>query len=170
MAFAVGAAFAANAYANYSVTRLGRNEFAYFTHIVRQAMDNKSKAIVLIDPRPWSGAQGYNNWPIVDERGRAVPPFELGCFSSFCMQTGAIVRVIAAELGLPARDFELVLTRGDDPVPGLTCAMLEGPVASYPPNASARSIELVNRYRSFAPLTCVTASTVWHDLGLDLRR
>ena len=170
MAFAVGAAFAANAYANYSVTRLGRNEFAYFTHIVRQAMDNKSKAIVLIDPRPWSGAQGYNNWPIVDERGRAVPPFELGCFSSFCMQTGAIVRVIAAELGLPARDFELVLTRGDDPVPGLTCAMLEGPVASYPPNASARSIELVNRYRSFAPLTCVTASTVWHDLDLDLRR
>jgi len=33
MAFTVGAAFAANAYANYAVTRLGRNEYAYFhTH------------------------------------------------------------------------------------------------------------------------------------------
>jgi len=44
MAFTVGAAFAANAYANYAVTRLARNEFAYFTHIVRQVVDSQSKA------------------------------------------------------------------------------------------------------------------------------
>lgn len=170
IALAAATAFAANAYANYAVMKLGRNEVAYFTDIVRQAVDNRSKAIVLIDPRPWNGAQGYNMWPIVDEKGRAVPPFELGCFSSFCLQNGSIVRVIAAELGLPAKDYELVVTRAGDPVPGLTCEMLEGPAASYPPNASARSIELINRYRSFAPLTCVMASTMWHDLGLDLRK
>lgn len=170
MAFAVGAAFAANAYANYAVMKLGRNEYAYFSHIVRQAVDAKSKAIVLIDPRPWSGAQGYNLWPVVDEKGHAVPPLELACFSSFCMQTGAIVRVIAAEFGFSDKAFELVLTRGDEPVPGLTCEMLQSPTASYPPNASTRSIELVDHYRSLAPLTCVTASMAWHDLDLDLRR
>jgi hypothetical protein len=169
MVFAVGAAYAGNAYANHAVMKLGRNEYAYFTRIVRQALDNRSKAIVLIDPRPWSGAQGYNPWPVSDEKGRAVPPFELACFSSFCMQTGAIVRVIAAELGLPDKAYELVLTRGDEPIPGLTCEMLEAPAAGYPPNASRRSIELIDRYRSLAPLTCVTASTAWHDLGLDLR-
>lgn len=167
-AFAIGAAFAVNAYANHVVMKLGRNEYAYFTDIVRQAVDAKSNAIVLIDPRPWSGAQGYNLWPVVDEKGRAVPPLELACFSSFCMQTGAIVRVIAAELGFSA--FELVLTRGDEPMPGLTCEMLQAATASYPPNASKKSVELIDRYRSLAPLTCVTASMAWHDLGLDLRR
>ena len=169
MAFAVGAAFAGNAYANYVEMKLGRNEYAYFTRIVRQAISSQSKAIVLIDPRPWSGAKGYNPWPLFDEKGRAVPPFELGCFSSFCMQTGAIVRVIATGLGLPDKAYELVLTRGDEPVPGLTCQMLESAAPSYPPNASQRSIERVDRYRSLAPLTCVMASTGWHDLGLDLR-
>jgi hypothetical protein len=169
MALAVGAACAGNAYANHAVMKLGRNEYAYFTRIVRQAVDNRSKAIVLIDPRPWSGAQGYNPWPVSDEKGRAVPPLELACFSSFCMQTGAIVRVIATEFGLPDKAYELVLTRGDEPIPGLTCEMLEAPEAGYPPNASRRSIELIDRYRSLAPLTCVTASTGWHDLALDLR-
>jgi hypothetical protein len=48
--------------------------------------------------------------------------------------------------------------------------MLQGPTASYPPNASKRSIELLDRYRSLAPLSCVTASMVWHDLGIDLKR
>lgn len=170
MALTVGVAFAGNAYANYAVMRLGRSEYAYFTHIVRQAIDNKSKAIVLIDPRPWSGAHGYNQWPVFDEKGRAVPPFELGCFSSFCMQTGAIVRVIATELGLPDKDYKLVLTRGDDPVPGLTCEMVEASAGNYPPNASQQSIELVDHYRSLTPLTCATETTSWHDLGLDLSR
>jgi hypothetical protein len=169
MAFAVAAAFAGNAYANYAVMKLGRNEYAYFTRIVRQAASSQSKAIVLIDPRPWSGAQGYNPWPVFDEKGRAVPPFELGCFSSFCMQTGAIVRVIATELGLPAKSYELLLTRADEPVPGLTCEMLEAAAAGYPPNASRKSVEFIDRHRRLAPLTCATASTGWHDLGLDLR-
>src|SRR5262249_48819129 len=121
----VAVAFTANVYANYAVMRLGTNEYAYFTGIVRQAIVDKSKAIVVIDPRPWHGPQDYNRWPLVDEQGRAVPPLELGCFSSFCMLTGGIVRVIAAKLGLPDKSFELVLTRGDDPAAGLTCEMLQ---------------------------------------------
>jgi hypothetical protein len=169
MVLAAGAACAANAYANYAVMKLGRNEYAYFTDIVRKAIDNKSKGIVLIDPRPWSGPEDNRIWPAFDERGRAIPPFELACFSSFCMQTGQIVRVIATELGLPDKAYELLVTRGDEPVPGLTCEMIEAPSANYPPNASKRSVELVDHYRSLTPLTCVTVSMGWHDLGLDLR-
>jgi hypothetical protein len=168
MAFVVGAAFAANNYANYAVMKLGRNEYHYFAQIVRKAIDNKSKAIVLIDRRPWNGPEGYRPWPVFDEGGRAVPPFELACFSSFCLQTGQIVRVISAQLGLPEKAMEIVATRGDEPVPGLTCEMIETPFASYPLNTSKRSIELIDRYRSLGPLTCVIVSAVWHDLGIDL--
>jgi hypothetical protein len=167
-ALVVAVAFAANAYANYALMRLGTNEYAYFTGIVRQAIADKAKAIVLIDPRPWHGPQDYNRWPVVDEQGRAVPPLELGCFASFCMQTGGIVRVIAAKLGVPDKSFDLVLTRGDDPVPGLTCEILQAATPRYPPNASKRAIEFVDRYRSLRPLTCVRASMAWHDLGVDL--
>ena len=170
VAIVIGGAFAANAYANYAMMKLGRNEYAYFTGIVRQAISDKAKAIVLIDRRPWRGAQDYNLWPIVDEKGRAVPPLELGCFSSFCRLTGGIVRVIAADLGLSDKSFELVVTRGDDPVPGLTCEMLQGATPAYPVNASKRAIDLVDRYRSLAPSTCQKVSMAWHDLGSDLKR
>jgi hypothetical protein len=166
----VGFAFCANAYANYAVMKLGRNEYAYFAGIVHEAIADKAKAIVLIDPRPWQGAQDYNHWPIVDEKGRAVPPLELGCFASFCRQTGAIVRVIATELGLAESAFELILTRGNDPVSGLTCAMLQGATPAYPPNASTRAIELIDRYRTLTPMTCREVNMAWHDLGIDLGR
>ena len=157
-------------HANYAVMKLGRNEYAYFTGIVRQAISDNAKAIVLIDPRPWRGAQDYNLWPIVDEQSRPVPPLELGCFSSFCRLTGGIVRVIAADLGLSDKSFELLVTRGDDPVPGLTCEMLQGTTPAYPANASKQAIELVDRYRRLAPLTCQKVSMGWHDLGLDLKQ
>lgn len=166
-ALTVGAAFVASFDANYTVMKLGRNEHAYFTEIVRRAIDNKSKAIFLLDSRPWIGAQGYNLSPIYDERGRAVPPRELGCFSSYCRQTGSIVRVIAAQLGLSHTTFEVFTPRGDDPIPGLTCEMLTSSVPSYPLTASEHSVELIKRYRALKPLTCVTVSMAWHDLGLE---
>ena len=125
---------------------------------------------MLIDPRPWRGAQDYNLWPIADERGRAVPPFELGCFSSYCRLTGGVVRVIANDLGVSDKSFELLVTRGNDPVPGLTCEILQAPTAAYPPNASKQTIELIDRYRSLKPLSCQTVSMAWHDLGIDLKR
>jgi hypothetical protein len=168
-ALTVCAAFAATTYANFALMRLGTNEYAYFTRVVRQAIDDKSRAIVLIDPRPWIGAQGYNMWPVADRQGRPVPPLELACFSSYCMQTGSIVRVIAAQLGVSGNAFELLVARNDDPVPGLTCEMLDAPTPSYPPNATRRSIELIDRYRNLTPRTCVTESLAWHDLGLHLR-
>ncbi len=162
----VGAAFAANFDANFSTMKLGRNEFAYFTEIARQAVDNKSKTVVLLDPR--SGRPDL--WRYYDEQGRPVPPSELGCFASFCTQTGSIVRVAGAQFGVPLDAFQILVPSGESPVPGLTCEMLTAPSPFYPPNASERSINIVNYYRTLMPLTCATVSMVWHDLGIDMRR
>jgi hypothetical protein len=159
-------AAAANFDANYMDMKLGRNELAYFTEIVRHAIDNKSKTIMLIDPRP----SNIDMSSVYDQRGNAVPPYELGCFASYCMQTGAIVRVVAAQMGLSYDTFNVLVPRGNEPVPGLTCAMVTGPIPSYPPGASARSIGIINYYRTLAPLTCVMVSMKWHDLGVDLSR
>ncbi len=161
-----GAAFAACFDANYAIMKLGRNEFAYFTEITRQAIDHKSKTIVLVDPRPPIVGMGR----VYDEQGRPVPSFELSCFSSYCTQTGSIVRVAGVQFGLPLDSFQFVLPRGDSPVPGLTCDMLTAPTAFYPPNASARSIAIINEYRTLTPLTCSTVSMAWHDLGVDMRQ
>jgi hypothetical protein len=163
-------AFAANAYANYSLMKLGTNEYAYFSGIVRQAIADKARGIVLIDPRPWRGAQDYNHWPIADQQGRAVPPFELGCFSSYCRLTGGIVRVIANDLGVSDKSFDLLVTRGDDPVPGLTCEMLKPSASGYPANASKQAIAIIERYRALTPLSCHQITMDWHDLGIDLKR
>ena len=164
------AAFSANFYANYVTAILGRNEYAYFTGIVRQAIDNNSKAVFVIDPRPSRGAEDYNQWPVYDRMGRAVPPMDVACFSSFCRQTGGIVRVLAKQLGQSYNSFEVFVPRDDDPVRGLTCEMLTAAEPTYPANASAHSISLINQYRAMSPLTCVTLDLAWHDLGADLRR
>ena len=170
LAIVVFAAFSANFYANYVTAILGRNEYAYFTGIVRQAIDNNSKAVFVIDPRPSRGAEDYNQWPVYDRMGRAVPPMDVACFSSFCRQTGGIVRVLAKQLGQSYNSFEVFVPRDDDPVRGLTCEMLTAAEPTYPANASAHSISLINQYRAMSPLTCVTLDLAWHDLGADLRR
>jgi hypothetical protein len=146
--------------------RLARNEFVYFTGIVQQAIDDKSKTIFLLDPR----IDGPHMWKPHDEHGRWVPPYEIGCFASYCVERGVLTRVAAAQLGLPYDAFNVLWARADAPVPGLTCEMLTAAVPSYPPNASAISVELIDQYRSQAPLTCVTVSMAWHDLGVDLSR
>lgn len=169
VALVVSMAFAANAYANYSLMKLGTNEYAYFSGIVRQAIADNAKGIVLIDPRPWRGAQDYNHWPIADQQGRAVPPFELGCFSSYCRLTGGIVRVIARDLGVSDKSFDLLVTRGDDPVPGLTCEMLKPSTPGYPANVSKQAIAIIDRYRALTPLSCHRITMDWHDLGIDLK-
>jgi hypothetical protein len=162
------AAFSVNFYANYVIMKLARNENAYFTGIVRQAIASKSKAVIVIDPRPSHGAEDYNPWPVYDQQGRAVPPMDVACFSSFCRQTGGIVRILAKQLGQSYNSFEIVVPRDDDPVPGLNCEMLTAVTPSYPPNASEHSISVINQYRAMSPLTCVMLEMAWHDLGADL--
>jgi hypothetical protein len=164
MALTACAAFAASLDANYAVMKLARNEYAYFAGIVRQAIDSRSKAIVVIDPRPMGGAEMYNMSAIYDQQGRAVPPRELGCFASYCLQTGTIIDVIAATLGLADNAFAVLVPRGEEPVPGLSCEMLTGPTPGYPPDATKRSVETIDHYRALAPVTCVTLNFAWHDL------
>jgi hypothetical protein len=161
----VCAAVAANFYANDLSMRLARNEFAYFTGIVRQAIANKSNTVIIIDPRPFRLPEDI---PVVyDQKGRAVPPFELGCFSGYCLQTGSIVQIAARQFSPSADKLKVFSIRGGDPISGLTCDML-APNARLPDDFSAKSIGIVNWYRSMAPLTCVTYNLDWHDIGIEL--
>ena len=165
MALIAVSAVTAIFYMGDSIRKLSRNEFAYFSGIARQAIDAKSKTIILIDPRPLFLPEDVPT--ASDERDRWLPPYELGCFSGYCLPTTGILRVALSELGHPANEFNLLSTREDDPVPGLTCEMLTALVPSYPPNASAQSIETIKHWRALAPVTCVTYSLAWHDLGAD---
>jgi hypothetical protein len=167
MALVVCVAIAANFYVNDLTMRLSRNELAYFTGITRQAIDNKSHVVVIVDPRPFNLPEDI---PVVyDQQGRAVPPYELGCFSGYCLQTGSIVQIVARELGYSADKFKVYSARGGDPIPGLTCEML-APGTPLPADLSEQSISIVKWFRSLAPLTCVTYSLDWHDVGIDLSR
>jgi hypothetical protein len=163
MILMVAGAAASNFQANYLTMRLAGNELAYFTDVVRQAVRDKSKAIVIVDPRPFALPEDVA--VVYDQGSRAIPPFELGCFSGYCLQTGAIVHMAAARLGYPMDYFKVYSARGADPVPGLTCAMLSEPKPSYPPNASEKSINTIAWLRAQAPLTCVTYDLAWHDLS-----
>jgi hypothetical protein len=161
------AAIGANFHANNLTLRLARNEFTYFTAIVKQAAAHNSATIVIVDPRPFSLPEDI---PLVyDQRGRAVPPYELGCLSGLCMQSGAIVRIAARELGYPPDRFKIYSARAGDPLPGLTCELVTD--KSAPDPSLPRQTRLIlNWYRSLAPITCVSYSLDWHDLAIDLAR
>lgn len=159
-------AFSGNFYMNYSVMKLARNEFAYFTGIVQKAIDNRSKTIVLID----SQRKPPDPSLMRDQQGRAAPSYEIGCFTSYCKppRDEMIVRVAGAQFGLPFSWFTLLVDAFGNPVQGLTCHMVTARVPSYPPNASKRSVAIIDQYRSLAPVTCVMINTAWHNLRLDL--
>jgi hypothetical protein len=163
MVLAACAAFGGNFYANYVDMRLGRNELAYFRLIVREAIEHKAKTIVLLDSR---GPIKIS--PMYDERGRAVPPYELGCFGSYCVERGMIARAAAEQLGKTLNSFDIVLDAGSAYIPGLTCDMLVAPTPRYPPNSSQTTINTINHIRSAGPLSCATISAAWHDLSIDL--
>jgi hypothetical protein len=99
-----------------------------------------------------------------------VPPYELGCLSGYCLQTGAIVQIAARQLGYPADRFKVYPTRGSDPVPGLTCDMLTDPNAALPPRLSEKEQGTVDWLRNMAPVACMTYTLDWHDVGIDLTR
>jgi len=160
----IAAAFAANFYNNYLTMKLARNEFAYFKGIIRLAVDNGSKLIVMIDPRPFTLPE--DNRAIFDQRGRAVPPYELGCFSGYCVQTDAILNMATVELGYSPKRFQFAVLRGQHAIPGLTCAMLQAS-SDYPIKSTKQAMQTIDQYRS-APLTCVEYSLAWHDVGVDL--
>jgi hypothetical protein len=165
IALAAAVACAANFHANYLTMKLARNELAYFTGIIREAVANRSKLIVIVDSRPFMLPEDI---PVVyDGKGRSIPPYELGCFSGYCLQTGAIAHIAEAELGHPVDEIAVYSERDSYPVPGLTCQMLTAPTPSYPANASKKSVDLIDWFRTQAPVTCVQYSLDWHDLGYD---
>ncbi len=94
-----------------------------------------------------------------------MPPYELGCFSGYCLQDGSIVHIAASELGISERQLKVFVQRENNPVPGLTCELLTASKPTYPQGASARSVAIIDFFRRMAPISCVTYSLAWHDLG-----
>jgi hypothetical protein len=162
------AAVGGNFYLNDLTMRLARNEFAYFTAMVRHVIELKSNTLVIVDPRPFSLPEDI---PVVyDQRGRAVPPYELGCLSGYCMQSGSIAQIAARELGYPRGSFNVFSARGGRAIEGMTCEALADKKVAVPTTASPHARASIKWYRSLAPLTCVPYSLDWHDIGIDLRR
>jgi hypothetical protein len=153
---------------NFLTMKLARNETAYFTEIVRQAIAEKAKSIVIVDPRPFTLPEDH---PVAyDRHGSAIPPYELACLSGYCLQTGSIVQVFAAQLGVPLSELKVFSLRGDDPVPGLTCEMLTAARPSYPAGASDKAISTIKFLRSLPPVKCVAYDLAWRDLSINLER
>lgn len=152
------AAIAGNFQLNELTMRLARNEAAYFRQIIREAVARQSEAVLIVDPRPFSLPEDHK--ALADEKGRPIPPYELGCFSSYCLQNGAIVTILAREMG--ADKLQVYTNRGGEPFPDLTCGIATG--TETPATTSQEIIERLKFIRSLKRLTCVPYSLVWHDL------
>ena len=156
------AAIAGNFEMNYLTMKLARNETAYFNGIVRQAIDSHSKAVIIVDPRPFSLPEDHA--VMYDQLGHAIPPYELSCFSGVCLQNGSIVTILAEQQGVPRGNLLVYSMRGDDPVPNASCALVTDSTVPIPAGLSDASINAVKYLRTLSPVTCVTYSLAWHAL------
>jgi hypothetical protein len=157
------AAVASNLFANYETMILARNEFAYFTNIMRAAIKNKSRLVVLYDSRPLSLPEDH---PVVyDQRYRSIPPYELACFSGYCLQSGAIAHIAAEELGVPRDYFTVFPMRPGDPFPTMDCPGLMASFVKPPEDLPYRLASMIDWLKKIQPVTCVNYGLEWHDLG-----
>jgi hypothetical protein len=161
-------ALGGNWWANQATFLLARNEFRYFEAIVKEAKARGSPGLALIDPRPFFLPEDIPS--VVDRGGRPVPPFELGCLSSYCLQNGAIIQVLAAQFGWDIKPFGIQMMRGSAAMPGINCELLKAPTFTFPPQTARRTTEGITFTRTLQPLTCVMFSLDWHDLRADWPR
>ncbi len=162
---AVAVASASNWYVNHTTMTLARNELDYFKAIVRIALSSNSKLIVLSDSRSFSLPEDHSI--VYDEKGRAIPPYELACLSGVCFQSGAIAHVAAEELGLAKDHFVLFPMRPRDPFSAMTCDQLVAEETTLRPDATDREVSFFRWARSLRPMTCVNYSLRWRDLSLS---
>lgn len=161
MATAV-AAVMGNFEMNYLTMKLARNETAYFNKVIHPAIANGSKAFIIVDPRPFTLPEDHAfNY---DLHGRAIPPYELGCFSGYCLQDGAIVTVLAEQAGVPKGKLPIFTVRNGDPIPDATCALLTDPRVPIPEGMPEQAAGTIRYFRTFSPITCLSYSLEWRDL------
>jgi hypothetical protein len=159
-----GAAVAGNFDMNYLTMLLAHNETVYFENIVRRAIETHSTAVIIVDPRPFTLPEDH---PVAyDEGGHSVPPYELSCFSGYCLQNGAIVTIIAERLGVPRGGLPVYSIRNGDPIPDANCKMLTSPTIALPAGASQSSIDTINFIRGLGPITCVSYSLAWRNIDV----
>ncbi|MEI6200898.1 MAG: hypothetical protein WCP68_03005 [Enhydrobacter sp.] len=158
-------AIAAIYYDNHLTMRLSRNEHAYHEEMVRQALAAGANAIVLIDPGPFTLPEDHP--AIFDQKGRAIPPYEVGCFSGYCVPTDSVFRVVAAELSYDVKTLRVWSLKGNDRGQGISCELLASS-ATYPPGAPERTKRLIDEIRNSRPAACFTYDLRWHDVGIDI--
>jgi hypothetical protein len=150
-------AVAGNFQQNLLTMRLARSETAYFRGIVGEAITKGSTAVVLVDPRPISLPEDHAI--VYDKKGKAIPPYELACFSGYCLQTGSVVTVLGREMGA---NLQVVASfREGEPMP-ITCDMLAAPdLPAGVPDEMTKEVEWL---RGLKPM-CVNYGLAWHDLS-----
>jgi hypothetical protein len=159
------AAVSGNFEMNYLTMKLARNETAYFNKAVQQAVADRSKAFIIVDPRPFSLPEDHTaNY---DAHGRAIPPYELGCFSGFCLQNGAIVTILAEQAGIPRGTLPIFSIRNGDPIPDATCELLTDRRVPIPKSLSEEAAGALAYLRTFSPVTCLSYSLAWRDLDYE---
>lgn len=149
----------------YSVTatiKLCQNEFAYVSGLIEHARRSGNQALVIFDSRssfmPHDIPVGY------DERRRAIVPYELGCYSTYCLPYRGIYAVAEKSLGMRGLRWEIF--RGAE-TKDLTCAAFAGSSAFLPDDAGEilkRRIQAVRQF-SRGQAYCVQYDLAWHDLA-----
>jgi hypothetical protein len=157
-------AVAGNFYANEMTMTLARNELVYTKTLAQQIIDSKAERVLLIDPRPFTLPE--DNPEIVDQQGRPVPPYELGCLSSYCLTSSAILTIALEELGRPRGAVPIFVNRGESPIPSVTCDLVAPGVTKYPPSASRQTMDILDYLRRSSAVKCINYDLRWHDLGL----
>lgn len=156
------AAVAGNFEMNYLTMKLARNETAYFNKAIHQAITEGSKVFIIVDPRPFSLPEDHTaNY---DGHGRAIPPYELGCFSGFCLQDGAIVTILAEQAGIARGTLPIFTVRNGDPIPEASCGLLTDRSVPIPKSLPEEAAGTIRYFRTLSPSTCLSYSLVWRDL------
>ncbi|HVA14958.1 MAG TPA: hypothetical protein VNF99_17055 [Stellaceae bacterium] len=156
-------AIGTTAYHVHLTVRLALNEFAYIESLIRNAVEDGAKSLVILDWRPFFPPNDLR--VAYDLRHRAVPPYEMGCFSSYCFSQAAIYGYARQRLGYADERIDINIFRGDD-ARGLTCTLFTGHDAKIPAGLSDETKAKIAAIRKHGPVACVPFQPAWRDVDL----
>ncbi len=144
--------------------RLSVNEFAYVTSLIRHAAETDHRTLVILDQRD---VFPPNDLPVAyDQKQRAIMPYQLGCFSSYCFSQPEIYAIARRQLGYANTRIAINIFRGDE-AQGLTCASFAAPDSAIPPALSAETTDKIKEIQKRGGVDCVPFDLVWHDIALS---
>ena len=161
------AIFWTTSYGICTVIQICQNELVYVASAVRDASLKGADGLVVLDGRKMISPDEV--WLSHDIQGRALVPYESGCFSTYCIGAPGIYAVAKEELRLPKNSIDVLILR-NEVLKGATCEslhknMLEfGTVRGWP-TRNPSEIELRDFLAQNAKVECREYDTKWLDLG-----